>query len=314
MTIRRLPIDQSTKYPFKLDDVLNGTQDFRWCRRRDGWYCGVLAGHHIHVRQCGDVLEYRSCPDIDLTDLLHSYFRLDDDIDCIYDYISSRSDKVGRIVKEYPSMRIMRQPDRWECMASYILSANSNVGKIQRGVERIAKKLGQPMSLDACKRYTFPTCTSVLEAGVEPLEALGLGLKKHDKIIDAARRVCGYEVKLDLCRLAKPQVRYDEAKWQLMKCYGIGPKIADCIALFSLDKMEAFPVDVHVRRAAASYFPSQTSPSNDAIVNWAHERFGKYAGYANQFLFYGEYQKSNGASGAPPCEERGGGLESRGIL
>ena len=294
MTIRRLRIDQSTKYPFVLDKVLNGTQDFRWCRREDGWHCGVLAGHHIHARQdepC--VLIYRSDLDTDLTDLLHSYFRLDDDIDCIYDYISSRCDKVAQLVKEYPSPRLLRHPDPWECMVSYILSANSDVAqRIPRDVEKIAKKLGQPIVLDACKRYTFPTCTSVLDAGVEPLEALGLGLKKHDKIIDAARRVCGCKDKLDLCKLAQPRVPYNEAKRQLRNCYGIGPKIANCICLFSLDKTEAFPVDRHVRTAVAGYFPSQKPPSDEAIVRWAQERFGKYAGYAEQFLFYDDYRRS----------------------
>ena len=292
MTIRRLRIDQSTKYPFVLDEVLNGTQDFRWRRRGDGRYCGVLAGHHIHMWQDDDGVEYESDSDMDLSGLLHSYFRLDDPIEFIYDYISSRCDKVAQIVKEYPSPRLLRHPDPWECMVSYILSANSNIGKIQRDVEKIAKKLGQPTKLDGCKRYTFPTCTSVLEARVEPLEALGLGLKKHDKIIDAARRVCGCKDKLDLCKLAQPRVPYNEAKRQLRNCYGIGPKIANCICLFSLDKTEAFPVDRHVRTAVAGYFPSQKPPSDEAIVRWAQERFGKYAGYAEQFLFYDDYRRS----------------------
>ena len=306
MMIRRLRIDQSTKYPFNLDNVLNGTQDFRWCRREDGWHCGVLAGHHIHVWQDDDGVEYESDSDRDLSGLLHSYFRLDDPIDFIYDYISSRCDKVAQLVREYPSLRLLRHPDPWDCLVSYILSANSNVGKIQRDVERIAKKLGQPTKLDGCKRYIFPTCTSVLEAGVEPLEELALGLDKHNRIMNAAERIRGG--KLDLCRLAQPQTPYDEAIRQLRNCYGIGPKIANCICLFSLDKTEAFPVDVHVRRAVASYFPSQKPPSDAAIVRWAQERFGKYAGYAEQFLFYDDYRRSRGEPRVPQCAERGGGL------
>ena len=82
---------------------------------------------------------------------------------------------------------------------------------------------------------------------------------------------------------------YAEAKRRLMGCYGIGDKIGDCIALFALDKFEAFPVDVWVARATARYFPRQTQPTGDELVMWAQDRFGKYAGYANQLLFHEQY-------------------------
>jgi N-glycosylase/DNA lyase len=73
-----------------------------------------------------------------------------------------------------------------------------------------------------------------------------------------------------------------------MECSGIGPKIADCIAVFSLDKLEAFPIDVWVRRALAEwYFPGEKTPTNRSLLPWAQEHFGRYAGYANQYLFHG---------------------------
>ena len=78
-----------------------------------------------------------------------------------------------------------------------------------------------------------------------------------------------------------------------MGCYGIGAKVADCIALFALDKMEAFPVDVWVERAMATYFPSQQQPTDENLVMWAQDRFGKYAGYANQFLFHDQRSQDN---------------------
>ena len=87
--------------------------------------------------------------------------------------------------------------------------------------------------------------------------------------------------KLDLLYLAQPQVCYAEAKWRLMGCYGVGDKVADCIALFAQDKMEALPVDVWVERAVTYYFPCQEQPTGDELVMWAQDHFGKYAGYAN---------------------------------
>ena len=299
MTIRRLPIDLSSKYPFDLNKVLNGTQDFRWRKRDDGWHCGVLAGHHIHVRQSGDVLEYCSRSDSGLNGLLHSYFRLDDDIDAIYDYISSQCDTVARLVEKYPSHRILRQPDRWECMVAYICSANKNILDIRRNVESMACRIGKPLELNGETRHAFPTPEMVLAAGVGPLEELRLGLNRHCKIVKAAERVVKDD--LNLCRLAKPDICYGEAKSQLMqKCgarrkvaNGIGDKVANCIALFSLEKMDAFPVDTHVREALKRCGCSPPPPSSEtAIVKWAQERFDNYAGYANQLLFKGAWDES----------------------
>ena len=273
----RLIIDQ----PLDLDAVLDGTQDYRWRKLADGWRSGVLDENLIHIRQNDRGVEYRAHTDLDA--LLISYFRLDDDTDTIYAGISSCDDRVAGLVKENPHLRILRQPDPWECMVAYICSSNNNVKRISTIIEAIAVKLGKPVELDGEARHTFPTPEMVLRAGVDPLEELHLGLDRHSRIVAAARRIL--DGKLDLRRLAQPQVPHAEAKGQLMECRGIGAKIADCIALFALDKMAAFPIDVHVRRAVEGYFPNQKRPSDKAIVQWAQDRFGEYAGYANQFLF-----------------------------
>ena len=274
---RQLVIDQ----PFKLDAVLDGTQDFRWCRRKDTWYSGVLSGNLVHIRQVSGGVEYRA--DSDLDALLRSYFRLDDDIAAIHADISRRDAKVARLAKEYPYRRILRQPDPWECTVAYICSATNNVDRISTIVEKVAARLGRPVELDGEVRHTFPTPEVVLQAGVASLRELDLGLDRHSKIIAAAERI--RDGKLDLRGLSQPQVCYAEAKRRLMGCHGIGDKIADCIALFTLDKMEAFPVDRWVGKAMAGYFPRQEQPTGDELVMWAQDYFGKYAGYANQLLF-----------------------------
>ena len=274
---RQLTSDQH----LNLDAVLrDGTQDYRWCPRDDGWYSGVLDGHLVHVRQTDGALEYRA--DSDLDELLVRYFRLDDDIEAIRSEIS-RDDRVAGLVAKYPDLRITRQPDPWECTVAYICSANNSVERISESVEKIAKKLGRPIELDGDKRHTFPTPQMVLEAGEEALAGLKLGLNRHRKIVAAAARIC--EGTLDLDSLSQPGVCYAEAKRRLMVCDGIGGKVADCIALFSLDKLEAFPVDIWVRRAMACYFPGREPPPDDELIIWAQDRFGQYAGYANQFLF-----------------------------
>lgn len=197
--------------------------------------------------------------------------------------LAHRDGNLARLVEKQPYLRILRQPDPWECTVAYICSANNNVARIAEIVEGIAKALGRPVGLDGDVRHTFPTPEMVMKAGVEPLAELRLGLDRHSKIIAAAQRICCG--KLDLSYLAQPHVSYWEARQELMACRGTGPKIADCIALFGLNKVEAFPADTWVKRAVAGYFPNGKRPAGDKLAMWAQNYFGEYAGYANQLLF-----------------------------
>ena len=143
---RKISFNQSSKYPFDLDKVLYAGQDFRWQPRVDNWHSGVLAGNLIHIRQNANVLEYKSHRGSDLDDILCRYFRLDVDIDEIYDDISHGDDKIKMLTSQHPWLRVLRQPDPWECMASYICSPRSNVPSIRGMVETIAWTLGNPLS------------------------------------------------------------------------------------------------------------------------------------------------------------------------
>ena len=286
---RRLDVDR----PFDLDVVLDGTQDFRWRRWNDDWKSGVLDGNLVHIRQVRGGVEYRAASDLDA--LLRSYFRLDDDIVAIHDDLSARDERIARLVRKYPHLRVLRQPDPWECVVAYICSATNNVSRISTIVEKIAETLGRQLRLDSEVRHTFPTPDAVLEAGVDPLKQLGLGMDRHTKIVAAAERI--RDGRLDLRRLSQPDVCYAEAKRRLMACYGIGEKVADCISLFALDKMEAFPVDRWVERAMKSYFPCGEQPWGDEMVMWAQDYFGKHAGYANQLLFHGQRESNDPSIG-----------------
>ena len=198
-----------TDQPFDLDAVLNGTQDFRWRPWRDGWHSGVLNGNLVHVRQVARGVEYSAASDLD--SLLISYFRLNDDLAAIYDDISRRDDNMARLAQEYPWLRILRQPDPWECTVSYICSATNNVSRISAIVEKIAAALGRRLELDGEVRNTFPTSKMVLEAGVGALEQLNLGLDRHSKIVAAAERIRDGRLDLRLSRPARGVLRRGEA-------------------------------------------------------------------------------------------------------
>ena len=281
-----IELPQSINHPFDLAKTLDGSQDFRWQSLDDGWHSGVLKGNLVHLRQNVGALEYRAHTNLDA--LLTSYFRLDEDMDAVYSTLSSLDPYIATLANEYPHLRLLRQPDPWECTVAYLCSANNNVPRIRNIVEGIAQKLGKRLELNGDIRYTFPTPEAVLQADPESLQAMRLGLDRHNKIVEAARHVRSRE--LDLQRLARPDTPYSEAKRQLMDCPYIGDKIADCIALFALDKLQAFPVDTHVKKAATRhFFASQPPPTDRHLVTWAQDYFGVNAGYANQLLFQSQW-------------------------
>ena len=277
--------------PFDLAGSLESGQAHRWKKLGDGWYSGVLGSHLVHIRQQDGGVEYAvanasgGSDDADLSTALCSYFRLDDPIDAIYaDICTDR--RVASMVERYPGLRILRQ-EPWECTVAFICSATSNIPRIHQNMEAMADSLGAPVKLRGEVRHTFPSSDELAQAGEGFLRELGLGFRAP-YVIAAANMVRAGALDLDkLTRLP-----YGEAKGRLMECHGIGAKIADCIAVFSLEKLEAFPVDVWVRRALAEwYFPMQKKPPDKAMVEWAQGYFGKYAGYSQQYLFHGRRQE-----------------------
>jgi N-glycosylase/DNA lyase len=228
-------------------------------------------------------LEFRSAPgpETSVAPLLRSYFRLDDDIKAIYAEIS-RDARVAEMIARYPGLRLLRI-EPWECLISFICSANNSIPRIHQNMETLASHYGIPIEMDGEVRHAFPTPAQLAAASETELRGLALGFRAP-YVAHAARMVL--EGWLDLDSLVR--LPYSEAKARLDACPGIGPKIADCIAVFSLEKLEAFPIDVWIRRALGDwYFPGQKTPPDWVLLEWAQAHFGRYGGYAQQYLFHG---------------------------
>ena len=274
-----LTIDQ----PFDLGASLESGQAHRW-KKSDDWYAGVVRGEFIQIRQKAQGVEFSSGPSPEeaAAKMLRDYFRLDDDIDAIYSDLN-RDGRVAAMVNKYPGLRILRT-EPWECLVAFICSANNNIARIHQLMERMSDEFGSPLTLNGLTRHTFPSPADLAEAGEDELRRLGLGFRAP--YVDQASRAV-LEGKLDLPALVR--MPYPEAKAALMEQKGIGSKIADCIAVFSLEKLEAFPIDVWIRRALAEwYFPGQKTPPDRALLEWAQDHFGRYGGYAQQYLFHGQ--------------------------
>ena len=274
----RLDTDQ----PLDLASSLESGQAHRW-RREGDYYTGVVRGNFIKIHQHNGHVEFRSepWPESSVVPMLQSYFRLDDDLCAIYDEIT-QDPRVATMVARYPGLRLLRL-EPWECFVAFICSANSNIPRIHQVLERMSESYGTPIELDGQVRHSFPTPAQLAEAGEMELRRLGLGFRAP-YVAQGAELVA--DGRLDLDDLV--HAPYAEAKCKLMECKGIGPKIADCIAVFSLDKLEAFPIDVWVRRALGEwYFPDQKPPPDRVLLEWAQDYFGRYCGYAQQYLFHG---------------------------
>ena len=271
------------RLPFKLELLWLRSQAFRWVER-EGWYFGVVNGCPVKVRQSGDGIEFRSSvTEESIERQIESYLGLNSDILTVHEALRRVDTKMAGLVECFGGMRILRQ-DPWECLVSYICSQNNNIDRIARIVEVLADRYGVPQALEGVKLNSFPTPQRLLDVGETELNSLSLGLNRGGRIHSVARDIVQGELDLDALR----HLPYTQAKGLLMSYNGIGPKIADCVCLFSLHKAEAFPVDRHIAAALWEHYGKKytSGAKNMRLLEWAKEYFGSHAGYAGQLLFY----------------------------
>ena len=182
-------------------------------------------------------------------------------------------------------IRILNQ-DLWETIISFIISANNNIPRIKGIIEKLSKKYGKELEFEGKKYYTFPTPKELENVTVEDYRSLGLGFRDI-RLYETTKMII--EKKVDLQELRKNPNTF-EVREKLLTLSGVGPKVADCILLFSdLKRFEVFPIDVWVRRVINDLYiknPDETKVSKKQIEKIANEKFGNLAGLAQQYLFY----------------------------
>ena len=265
--------------PLDLTLTLESGQAFRWHPQGE-WHYGVVQGNLLGLRQDGDRLEARSslASQERVETLVRDYLRLDDDLEAVCAALSADPHLAGSIDR-YPGLRVLRQ-DPWECLVSFICSANSSIPSISRNINALAEKYGEPLELDGYAHHAFPAPEALVGAGESSLRALKLGFRAR-YVAEAAEKVAAGEIQLAPLR-GQP---YDVARAALMSLNGIGDKVADCVMLFSLDKMNAFPIDRWIRRAMEEWYLDGAKLNYKKGREWSVERWGEHAGYANQYLF-----------------------------
>lgn len=277
--------------PFDLGLSLLCGQAFRWRPTGDGGYRGVVEGTVVDIWQREEgTLRWEAGPRSLSSEQVSSYFRLDDDLETIREAIADPA--VDAAFTRYKGLRLLRQ-DPWETLISFVLSQVSNVPRISRTVESLAMHYGDHLG-DGVSA-SFPRPEQLAQADENALRLLGLGYRAPH-IVHISNAVNDGRVFIEPLRFEG----YSEARERLMELPGVGPKVADCALLFSLDHLEAFPVDRWVIRAVEEWYNVGPGMSQEALANWARERFGPFAGYAGQYLFHA---RRVGGSDCPSPDE-----------
>ena len=248
-----------------LEQTLDCGQSFRWEKQNDGSFSGVAFGKYVNISLDGtDMIIKNAAPDDEK--IWRNYFDLELDYGKIRGDISKLHPVLEEAARYAPGIRILRQ-EPYEALCTFIISQNNNIKRIKGIVARLCKSFGDVIDEGV---YTFPTAERLAELTPDDLAPLRAGFRNR-YIIDSAKKVALGEVDLALCKTAD----YEAARAELMKITGVGVKVADCTLLFGMHRVEAFPVDVWMKRAMEKLFPGMTA--ND---------FGEYAGIAQQYIFH----------------------------
>ncbi|MFZ0510008.1 MAG: DNA glycosylase [Candidatus Nitrosopolaris sp.] len=281
---------------------INSGQMFLWEQIGNSWY-GIFGDHVIKFSTSwtnksicinnneNNGIQFYSYPEIKGWE--RKVFRLDDDINKILSTLSNDT-LVSKTIRKYPGLRLMRQEPH-QCIFSFVCASNTNILMIRKMLKNLSKKFGRKVIFDGKEFFTFPSVNSLNKATINELHSCGVGYRAKAIKAVAKHIVSG---NLDTGYLAR--IRYYDAKEELLKVYGIGNKIADCVLLFSLEKLDAFPIDVWILRALSRYYSwlfnenknkfkmteritiNQYKILSATIRNY----FGKYSGYAQQYIFY----------------------------
>lgn len=268
---------------FELKDVFDCGQAFRWRETEHGSYIGVAHKRVIEVAKKENDLIIYDCSVKEFEETWNRYLDLDRDYGAIID--SLQNDEVLCTASKFgKGVRILKQ-ESFEILISFIISANNQIPRIKKSIDRISRRWGRKILYKGEEYYTFPTVEEMREAEIEDIEQCGVGFRAK-YIYAAIQKVMDDETILKRIEALDDDMCHKE----LMEFKGVGPKVADCIMLFSMAKYSAFPVDVWIKRAMM-YFYDASDMSLPKMRKFAREKFGNLAGFAQQYLFY--YAREN---------------------
>ena len=264
---------------FRFEPVLNTPHEAE--------FSGVAFGRFISVAQDGDTVYIYNSSVSDFENIWCRFLALDVDYDAVTDEIASVSSNpaLSRAIEHGRGIRILRQ-EPWEAVCSFIISQNNNIPRIKKIISALSKKCGKPIDVpealishiaDVDALYSFPTPEAIIELGVDGLFELKTGFRAK-YIYDAAAKVSEGVIDDDFLFLSAST---EECIKHLSAIKGVGPKVASCALLFGYSRYDAFPIDVWIKKVIEKYFSFDEK-------KFTPDMLGRYAGIAQQYLFYYE--------------------------
>jgi N-glycosylase/DNA lyase len=248
---------------FDLLKTLDCGQCFRW-KQENGKWAGVVSGNEINLYFKNNVLSIESTKFINIK-FWKDYFDLNLDYNKINEEILDIHPLICEVLKTSSGIRILKQ-DPWEVLCSFIISQNNNIPRIKNIIERLCVFFGEKIK----NEFSFPSADAVSCLDLRKLDIIKAGFRSN-YLIDAAVKVKNKQIDFEKIKA----MNLNEARKILQTIKGVGPKIADCVLLYGFHKLDAFPRDVWINKAAKKFFPDKKP-----------EFFGKYAGVIQQYFYY----------------------------
>lgn len=261
---------EKTKKDFNLRQICQSGQCFRMKEIQDGKFQVLAGNRYLEVEQKEDRIQF-FCREEEFENFWKRYFDLDQDYG---EYKRKIDPDDGYLVKAAEfgqGIRILRQ-DLWEMIVSFLISQQNNITRIRRCIDNLCTTYGEKCTTDAGKSYYgFPSPESLACLEEDELKACNLGYRSK-YVVRSARMIV--EGTVDLQQISS--MGYGEAKEELLKLFGVGEKVADCICLFALHHLEAFPVDTHIRKVLEEHYPQ----------GFPKLRYQGFEGIMQQYIFY----------------------------
>lgn len=277
MKVFKLKVDEY----FRLEKILYG-QCFRWKLREDGKYIGVVGNNVIKIWQENNDVYYYAMNNDNIEQFIHKYFDIDTDYKKVITTIqkNSNNELLNEIIDYSRGTRILKQP-MFEIVISYIFSASNNIPRIENSIERLSQLYGNKLEFENNIYYSFPTLEQLQNVKDEEYrENIRIGFRAP-YVEGTVKDIISGEYNLNDIKNMETNV----ARNKLLKLQGVGPKVADCILLFSMGKKDVFPIDTWIEKVMKKYFGKEnlTKKQMQELVD---SEFGKNKGIINHYMFY----------------------------
>ena len=259
---------------FDIGQILECGQCFRFNKLDENFYTIIANKKLLHIKQEKESVSFFPCDMTEFETVWLKYFDITRDYDYIKKIISRNDRSMQTAIDFAPGIRILNQ-DPFECLVSFIISQNNRITMIKKVIENLCGAFGEPIENGM---YAFPTSEKLDQATIDEIMSQKTGFRAK-YIKDACKKITNKTL------LINDLKQDNQARDKLLMVAGVGQKVADCVLLFSLERHDVFPTDVWIKRVMEEFYFYGKETSIKQIHTFAQTRWGKYSGFAQQYLF-----------------------------